>query len=51
VRDEDRYRADGGRKSLTDHRADYLELLGRAGASGADIGKAECAMLDDLALV
>lgn len=50
VRDEDRYRADGGRKSLADHRADYLDILERDRAAGADIGETECAMLDDLAL-
>lgn len=50
VRDEDRYRADGGRKSLADHRADYLEILERDRAAGADIGADEAAMLDDLAL-
>jgi hypothetical protein len=48
VRDEERYRAEGGKKSIDDHAADYLEMVTRARERGMEIPAEDAAMLDDL---
>jgi hypothetical protein len=48
VADPDRMRAEGGKKSIDDHAADYLEMVTRARERGMEIPSEDAAMLDDL---